>query len=847
MIKIRMHRTINSGPLKMALKLSALFAAATLVSACVGGQGQGSSTPVNSSQSSTAAFSSEVHSSVASVASSSASGCDDAIARGKTLYDVTHACAACHGDKGQGAAAKPINMTAERYRHSTQPDSHEGLLLPDYIAAYMPQPGNVCTGSCAEDITAYMRSLVGIEWCPSGEQSLSSVDNSTAPEPVASLKVKAPRMRRLNRTEYDNTVRDLFGATLQPARDFLADVRGKDGHYLKDGSVQSVTIDDAERFYAAASTVAEDAIARGITALSCQAGNAACVEDILSNLGTRIWRRPLTDGEKATLVGIYTTARNLGNDHSSSLYHVLRTMLLSPNFMYVLEPNSGGDNRPLTGFELATRLSYFLWSSTPDNELLQLAASGALQQEATLREQVRRMLADPRASSLVSEFAHQWLQFAKRRSTPDANLFPGFNESLREAMDQETEAFIQHLISNNAAIRELLTANYSFLNGRLKAFYGVNDMPDNGNASPIRIQAEDYTFGEDLSAGNEGGEYRTDDVDIEATGDSDGGYNLGWTSSGEWVEYALTIAESGPYQLALRTASQDGGGNITIIVNGQSVAEGIAIPSTGDWQMWQTLTPVDIGALDAGEHTVRIAIASGGFNLNWFEVSPGGFGERAFSRHQWSGEPRQGILTHASVLTATSNNLATSPVVRGVWVLETLLCDAPPPPPPDLPITDPDEIADSGSISTREKFELHGEPQCRSCHRFVDPIGFGLENYDPIGQWRTEEWRGVEGKGPWPVDASGILPTGESFDGGVALSEILATSYRLPMCFTSHVATYGLGRYVKGLLAGGTQSDDYPLVYDIYKKTEANGHRFQDMIEELVVSDAFRQRGDSAE
>lgn len=844
MIKIITSKITHRAERKPLVTLSALLAAGTLLSACVGGQGQGSSQSTNASQSSSVATSSEASSS--SVASS-AGGCDDAIARGKTLYDVTHACAACHGDKGQGAAAKAINMNAERYRHSTQPAEHEGFLLPDYIAAYMPQPGNVCTGSCAEDVTAYMRSLVGIEWCPSGEQSSSSVDSTVVPEPTVTFKAKAPRMRRLNRTEYDNTVRDLFGTQLRPARDFLADVRGKDGHYLKDGSVQSVTIDDAERFYAAASTVADDAIARNIAALNCDGQDAACVEGILDNLGTRIWRRPLSDSEKATLLSIYSSAKTLGNDHRASLYHVLRTMLLSPNFMYVLEPNSAGDNRPLTGYELATRLSYFLWSSTPDSELLQLAANGTLQQEATLRQQVRRLLADPRASSLVTEFAHQWLQFAKRRSTPDANLFPGYNEALREAMDQETEAFIQHLISNNAPISELLTANYSFLNGRLKAFYGVNDMPANGNATPVRVQAEDYTFGADLSAGNEGGVYRTDDVDIEATMDTDGGYNLGWTSSGEWVEYALTIATSGPYQLALRTASQDGGGSIAISINGQRVAEDISIPSTGDWQAWQTLVPVDIGALDAGEHTVRISIASGGFNLNWFEVSPGGFGERAFSRYQWSGEPRQGILTHASVLTATSNNLATSPVVRGVWVLETLLCDAPPPPPPDLPITDPDEIADSASISTREKFELHGEPQCRSCHLFVDPIGFGLENYDPIGQWRLEEWRGVEGKGPWPVDATGILPTGESFDGGVALSEILATSYRLPMCFTSHVATYGLGRYVKGLLPGGTQSDDYPLVYDIYKKTEANGHRFQDMIEELVVSDAFRQRGYSAE
>ena len=820
----------------------------TLCIAACGGIDQHSSSALSESSAAVSSVNSAISSSSIAVVSSSAAGCEEAVARGKALYDDTHACAFCHGAKGEGGFSKAIDLTAALYRHSTMEAGSPSLPLHEYIATYMPAPGNVCTGQCADDVAAYTKSLGGQQWCPSSNNHASSsvAASNQAPAPQANLKVVSPRMRRMNRTEYNNTVRDLFATQSRPGDNFLADVRGKDGHYLKDGSVQSVTIEDAERFFAAAERVVLEAINKNLPALQCATQNAACVDSILSNFGTHVWRRPLTASEKNTLQGIFTTAQNLGNNFDDSLFHVLRTMLLSPNFMYLLEVDATADARALNGYELAARLSYFLWSSTPDAQLLQLAASGALLQEDTLRSQVKRMLADPRAETLVSEFAAQWLQYAKRRSTPDAQLFANYSEELRAAMDEETRTFVNHLISTNAPISELLTANYSFLNGRLKAFYQVDASLPNSGAQPIKIEAEQYAMYMDNSAGNDGGELNTDDVDIEITADEGGGYNVGYTSAGEWLEYNLSIAVAGPYAIAPRIASMNGGGVLNFEIDGVLVSEDAAVPSTGDWQVWQTLAPVALGNLAQGEHTLRVNIVSGGFNLNWLQIAPGGLGARNFERHVWNSQPRQGLLGHASVLTATSNNTATSPVVRGVWVLETLLCDAPPPPPPELPIGDPDEIADSAMLSTRQKFEMHGQPQCRSCHRFVDPIGFGLENYDPIGQWRSQEWRGIEGNGPWAVDATGTLPTGESFDGGVELSDILASSYRLPMCFTSHIATYGLGRNVKGFLPGDVQSSDYPLVFAIYQKTQANGHRFQDIIEELVVSDAFRQRASSA-
>ena len=214
----------------------------------------------------------------------------------------------------------------------------------------------------------------------------------------------------------------------------------------------------------------------------------------------------------------------------------------------------------------------------------------------------------------------------------------------------------------------------------------------------------------------------------------------------------------------------------------------------------------------------------------------GNFGSN-FERYQWQGGDRQGILGQASVLTATAHPSSTSPVKRGVWVLENLLCQEPPPPPPGV-----ENIAENESLaglSTRERFAKHSEAgsSCRACHTLMDPIGFGLENYNPVGQWRDYD-------GDSPVDASSILPVsldnGVPFDGAWQLGQLLASSPRLPLCVSEHLLTYALSQGVHAFTYG-QQGTDYALVHDIYTQTQAGGHRFGDMIKAIILSPAFRQ------
>ncbi len=195
-------------------------------------------------------------------------------------------------------------------------------------------------------------------------------------------------------------------------------------------------------------------------------------------------------------------------------------------------------------------------------------------------------------------------------------------------------------------------------------------------------------------------------------------------------------------------------------------------------------------------------------------------------RHEWQGEDRRGLLGHGGLLTATSHPNSTSPVLRGKWVLDNILCDEPPPPPPGV-----ENLADDPQISEdmtmRERFEAHSEdPQCVTCHRVMDPIGFGMEHYDGVGSWRDLD----NGK---PVDASGELPGGLSFNGPTELSQILAEHKKLPECATEKMVTYALGR--------GVKKWDRPLLEAIVTETAPN-HGFRDLITAVVLSDAFRYR-----
>ncbi len=191
------------------------------------------------------------------------------------------------------------------------------------------------------------------------------------------------------------------------------------------------------------------------------------------------------------------------------------------------------------------------------------------------------------------------------------------------------------------------------------------------------------------------------------------------------------------------------------------------------------------------------------------------------------GDERGGVLTQASVLTLTSYPTRTSPVVRGAWILENILGTVPPPPPENVPPLEVNPRKLEGTI--REQFEKHrANEACASCHSRIDPLGFSLENYDAIGRWRTEE-RGH------PVDSSGVLPTGESFDGSRELRDILMNNPdKFVRCFTEKMLTYALGR--------GVEKFDRPVIAAIEERIAQDDYRFQSLIREIVLSIPFQMR-----
>jgi mono/diheme cytochrome c family protein len=209
-----------------------------------------------------------------------------------------------------------------------------------------------------------------------------------------------------------------------------------------------------------------------------KAQETTCARKILSAVARRAYRRPVTEDEVQTLLRFYANGRAKGN-FEAGVRSGLERILVSFNFLYRIEkdpPNAIPDKAyRLSDLELASRLSFFLWSSIPDNELLDLAIRGRLRQPAVLEQQVRRMLSDRRSRALVENFAGQWLDVRKIRALqPDPTRFPDFDENLREAFLQETELFINSQLSEDAGILELLTANYTFMNERLARHYGVS-------------------------------------------------------------------------------------------------------------------------------------------------------------------------------------------------------------------------------------------------------------------------------------------------------------------------------------------------------------------------------------
>jgi len=413
-----------------------------------------------------------------------------------------------------------------------------------------------------------------------------------------------------------------------------------------------------------------------------QGVEAACARRILDRLARRAFRRPARVADVERLFRQYEAGREKG-DFDAGIQRAVEAMLVDPEFLFRVESDPAGaapgTNYRISDLELASRLSFFLWSSIPDDELLDIAAAGRLKNPVVLENQIRRMLGDERSKAFLASFFGQWLWLRNMATTqPDLKEFPEFDGNLREAFQRETELFLESQVREDRSVLELLTANYTFVNEKLAKHYGIPHV--------------------------------------------------------------------------------------------------------------------------YGSHFRRVTLED---------------------------DRRAGLLGQGAILTVTSYPNRTSPVVRGKWLLETLLGAPPPPPPPNVPPF-PEDTSDAPT-TVRARMEQHRKnPACAACHAQLDPLGFALENFNAVGQWRSME-AGA------PVDASGMLPSGKTFSGPAEFRQAILTHQdAFATNLTMRLLTYALGR--------GVESFDMPAVRQILREAAALDHSWSSFVVSIVKSLPFQMR-----
>ena len=427
----------------------------------------------------------------------------------------------------------------------------------------------------------------------------------------------------------------------------------------------------------------------------------------------KAFRRPVTPEEIETYARIARDEIKGGASYIGALKVALQSILISPHFLFIVEnapESSPRGSSLLNPYELATRLSLFLWSSMPDEELMRAASDGSLAQPATLRAQTARMLLDPRAAGFAQRFAYQWLGLSRLAgSMPDRTLFKEFNWNdemyefygtrLLKSMAREPIAFFENVLRKDAPITDFLDSDHIVVDQPLSRLYGLNRV-----------------------------------------------------IGGEFTE----------------------------------------IP------------------INPGDH-------------------------------------RGGLLGMAGILTLTSEQTRTSPVIRGTWVLKRIFNRPPPPPPPGVGMIEPDT---RNATTLRQKLALHSsDPSCARCHARIDPYGMTLENFDAIGRWRSREpaWfdparpekvppSGPDGKpATFPIDSSAQLADGSTIRGYIDLKQhLMKRRDDFALGFSEKMFIYATGR-------GVLFSDSRDLA-GIVEKTKSSNCRIKSLILAIVESHGFRHR-----
>ena len=511
-------------------------------------------------------------------------------------------------------------------------------------------------------------------------------------------------IRRLTKTEYANTLRDLFGVDNSVADELPDEVSGA-------GYLNSLSPLQLEQYVAIADKVIDQVLERddalrtsdeheplGLVAIremelglrdrpaESMADARVAAENLARRLARSAYRRPPTREEVEVLLRVFDLGSHQNRTVRDSMRLMIKAVLVSPQFLFItpaVEADVDDAIVPLDDYQLASRLSYFLWATMPDAELMTLAENGKLHERPVLEAQVTRMLADARSRALFDGFGTQWLGLGKLQTIAfDQRKFPQMTNELRAAMVDEARLFFESIVRENHSVLRFVESDFTFVNGPLATIYGL----------------------EESVAGDE------------------------------------------------------------------------------------------------------------------------------FQRVQLADANRGGILGMPAVLAATSFPNRTSPVIRGVWVLEQVLGDHVPPAPPDVPALENQDPKSVAELTLRQRTELHRtNPTCANCHRLLDPIGFGLENFDAIGRWREKDDNGEI------IDASGQLPDGEHFSSPQELKSMIAGQIeKLARNLVEKLLAYALCRGLDGY--------DEIVVDELMRDVAQDGYRMQSIVCAVVTSYPFTHR-----
>jgi hypothetical protein len=305
-------------------------------------------------------------------------------------------------------------------------------------------------------------------------------------------------MHRLNDAEYNYSVQDALGVTQAPADWSM----GQGELYGFDNIAELLGMDTKAytNFFHAAGKLADEVMstpALKAAFITCDAADAACAQTTISSLALKLFRRPVEPAELMTYGKVYTAATSLGETPENALKHVLRAMLSSAEFLYRIEldadPASTTPHK-LKPYELATRLSYFLWSSGPDQTLLDLAAAGKIDEDSELDAQVARLLADRKGERLVTNFGGQWLSVHELGGhAVDAGVFPSWTPSLTQVEMQEAYMYFNEFVRGSQPWQAFFKADFNFVNKELAALYGMP--PPAGDGIQLVQVTDDHRFG----------------------------------------------------------------------------------------------------------------------------------------------------------------------------------------------------------------------------------------------------------------------------------------------------------------------------------------------------------------